>query len=308
MTTGLLALKGPAMPDSDAELFERRSSVMVRRGGVSHCEEAYDQRMFDTLLRMQRNHFWYRGRLRFLLAALRRELGGAERLRAIDLGGGCGGWIEHLHSLWSDPFEELALGDSSLRALNMASDVVGSYAGLYQVDLYDLGWDGRWDVVFLLDVLEHLEDDELAMRNATRALADGGLLLVTVPGLDFFWNYNDRLAGHKRRYSRRDLARLAGASGLRLTGARYFMFLLSPLLYLVRKVEPLLLGRSKLDGPAMIERSHRVPPAVLNRLLYWIFALETPWGLRQAFPWGTSLLGMFRKEPADDGRGPAASL
>lgn len=296
------------MSRSDAELFERRNGVMVRRGGVSHREEAYDQRMFDTLLRMQRSHFWYRGRLRFLLAALRRELGGAEGLRAIDLGGGCGGWIEHLHSLRNSPFEELALGDSSLRALSMASDVVGSYAELYQVDLYDLGWESRWDVIFLLDVIEHLEDDELAMRNAARALNDGGLLVVTVPGLEFFWNYNDRLAGHKRRYSKRDLARLAGSSGLRLKNARYFMFLLSPLLYLVRKVEPLLLGGSKLDGPEMIERSHRVPPAILNRMLYWVFAMETPWGLRMAFPWGTSLLGIFKREPAGDGRAPTASL
>jgi hypothetical protein len=44
-----------------------------------------------------------------------------------------------------------------------------------------------------------------------------------------------------------------------------------------------------------VARSHRVPPAALNALLAGVFAAETPLGHGLRFPWGTSILGVFRK-------------
>jgi hypothetical protein len=55
---------------------------------VTHRDEEYEQDGFALLHEMQERHFWYRGRHRFLLAALDRHLPkSAENLRAIDLGG-----------------------------------------------------------------------------------------------------------------------------------------------------------------------------------------------------------------------------
>ena len=72
-------------------------------GQVTHREEEYDSGWFEILLDMQARHFWYAGRHRFLLRAVRNQLkraGGGEvkkGLRAIDLGGGCGGWVRYLN-------------------------------------------------------------------------------------------------------------------------------------------------------------------------------------------------------------------
>ena len=118
---------------------------------------------------------------------------------------------------------------------------------------------------------------------------------MTTPALQWFWSYNDDMAHHLRRYAKRDFARLAGTAGLRLRQARYFMFFLSPLLWLSRLRHPPLARMSKAEINAMAQRTHRVPAAPVNGLLRLVFSLETPLGLRLPFPWGTSILGVFQK-------------
>src|SRR5262249_19286267 len=92
---------------------------------VTHRDEEYDQQGFETLLQMQQDHFWYRGRHRFLLEAVRRTLRFSHNalrrhLAAVDLGGGCGGWIAYLNQKALGVFGELALADSSRQALDLA--------------------------------------------------------------------------------------------------------------------------------------------------------------------------------------------
>lgn len=58
---------------------------------VQHRDEEYDEAGFEILCDMQERHFWYRGRHRFLLAAVNRYLPkSGQPLSAIDLGGGAG--------------------------------------------------------------------------------------------------------------------------------------------------------------------------------------------------------------------------
>ena len=266
---------------------------------VVHRDDEYDPGGFDLLKEMQGRHFWYRGRHRFLLAALKDQLahmplrsGGA---RAIDLGGGCGGWITYLQDRLPRAFSEVALSDSSLRALELAGVVVGQDVSRYQTDLLHLGWQNRWDVAFLLDVMEHIPNDLDALLQIERALTPGGLLFVATPALQSFWSYNDELAHHFRRYAKRDFSRLAEAAGLRLLCARYFMFFLSPLLWLSRRaINRRGLSREQLQVEANC--AHHVPAAPVNGLLKFIFELETPLGLKLPFPWGTSILGVFQKK------------
>ncbi len=209
-------------------------------------------------------------------------------------GGGVGGWVRYLADRRPDRFSPLALADSSEIALEMAGAVLPAGVERYQIDLMNLGWRERWDVAFLLDVIEHLPDDVWALREAAQALKPGGLLFVTTPALAQFWSYNDELAHHLRRYHRRDFAELAERSGLELCDARYFMFLLSPLYWLARCRGGFETMNDAQKG-ALLAKTHQVPIAPVNQALTAIFAAETPLGHWLRFPWGTSLLGVFRK-------------
>jgi 2-polyprenyl-3-methyl-5-hydroxy-6-metoxy-1,4-benzoquinol methylase len=266
---------------------------------VLHREDEYDSRAFSLIRDMQSRHFWYQGRHRFLLQALKlhlvKPLQMGNCLSAIDLGGGCGGWISWLKRQLPDQFKELALSDSSLRALEMASDVVGEDVARYQTDLLRLGWHDRWDTAFLLDVLEHIPGDTAVLFQIKQALKPGGLLFVTTPALTCFWSYNDEIAQHVRRYNKRDFMRLAERTGMRLLRVSYFMFFLSPLLWFSRLKRPDVANMEKDEILALLERTHRVPVRGVNALMKFVFDLETPLGLWAPFPWGTSILGVFQK-------------
>ena len=152
------------------------------------------------------------------------------------IGGGCGGWLTYLERHKRFPVAELAIADSSPDALEYAAGHLATHVGRYQVDLLDLPWTDRWDLAFLLDVIEHVPDHQEALRQVYRALAPGGLLFVTTPALKMFWSWNDEVARHLRRYSKTDYRHLAAETGFTLADVRYFMFFLSPLLWAARRV------------------------------------------------------------------------
>ena len=128
-----------------------------------------------------------------------------------------------------DRFTELAVSDSSLRALEMAGSVVGEDIVRYQTDLLRLGWRDRWDAAFLLDVLEHIPADAEVLLQIRQALKPGGLLFVTTPALKCFWSYNDEIAHHVRRYAKRDFSATGGSDRNALIACLIFHVLPQPI-------------------------------------------------------------------------------
>src|SRR6185312_16486006 len=60
----------------------------------------------------------------------------------------------------------------------------------------------RFDLVVMLDVLEHLEDDHAGLAAVLTRLAPGGFFLATVPAFPMLWSSHDVSHHHFRRYSR----------------------------------------------------------------------------------------------------------
>lgn len=272
-----------------------RSGIYRPSTPAAHRDEEYDQSGFNMLFQMQEKHFWYRGRHRFLLAAFDRHTRSQQApLSALDLGGGVGGWVRYLVDRRADRFQTLALADSSDTALTLAKNALPASAQRYQVDLMNLGWKNQWDCAFLLDVIEHLPDDTEAVRQAAQALKPGGYLFITTPALKQFWSYNDEVASHLRRYNRNDYRDLAARTGLEICDARYFMFFLSPL-YVLSRIRPGIAKMSHKEKKALAHKQHAIPAGPANTMLSAIFSAETPVGHWMSFPWGTSILGVFKK-------------
>jgi SAM-dependent methyltransferase len=267
---------------------------------VLHRDHEYDSRLLPLLQRMQQDHFWYRGRHRFLLEAVERRLrkakSPARSQSVVDLGGGCGGWLRYLLAKKAFTVADAALADSSSAALSMARECLPPQVELRQVDLMELPWSKRWDMTFLLDVLEHLPDQERVLEQIREALVPGGLLFVTVPALRGFWSWNDDVCRHLRRYRRRDFAELSSACGFRLLDARYFMFALSPLLLTSRFATKSWVKRqTEQQTLALVEKMHAIPHPIVNEMLTAAFCAETPLGHIVRFPWGTSLLAVLER-------------
>ena len=64
---------------------------------------------------------------------------------------------------------------------------------------------GYFDTVFALNVIEHIEDDSLAIANCKKLLKDGGRLVILVPAYQWLYNNFDRQLYHFRRYTRKTM-------------------------------------------------------------------------------------------------------
>ena len=81
---------------------------------------------------------------------------------------------------------------------------------------------GRFDTVVALNVVEHIDDHELAIRNAHRLLRSGGRLVILVPAYPWLYNPLDRELGHFRRYTKKSLERLLSGERLRVAEMGFF--------------------------------------------------------------------------------------
>jgi SAM-dependent methyltransferase len=103
-------------------------------------------------------------------------------------------------------------------------------AEFIQMDARKLPYEAEFDVLAAFDVIEHIAEDELVLRNFHRAIKPGGGCLITVPQHQWLWSPVDEAACHKRRYSARDLHAKVEATGFRILRSTSFVTLLLPLM------------------------------------------------------------------------------
>lgn len=77
------------------------------------------------------------------------------------------------------------------------------------------------DTVVCINVLEHVEDDIAALDNMFSILTDGGKLILLVPAFQFMYGTIDRLVGHYRRYSKREIETKLVTTGFYLKSISY---------------------------------------------------------------------------------------
>jgi len=231
-------------------------------------------------------HWWFRGRERILTSVLDRALrarpgcllaalgcGPAEGLRWLVPVVGAGGRIvgvdrDAIHARGGNGSVACVVG--AVEALPLAR--------------------GVFDVVVALDVLEHLDDDASALREATGLLRRNGLLVVTVPASPRLWGGQDIVNQHRRRYTRATLLATFARAGLPPPAVTYFNTLLWPAIASMR------LARRTL-GHADAARSDFEDnrPGLANDLLAGVFALERHLIGRVPLPFGVSLLAVTHR-------------
>ena len=95
-----------------------------------------------------------------------------------------------------------------------------------QADFEDI--DVSIDSVFALNVLEHIEDDLVAFNNIYNVLAPGGKLIILVPAYKFLFNCIDKVIGHYRRYTKKEIIAKVKQTEFSIVKLFYFNFAAIP--------------------------------------------------------------------------------
>ena len=239
-------------------------------------------------------HAWFAGRTRAIQTYLDAELGPrpaeTERL-VLDLGAGAGNMAHHLAH-----YGRVIGIDNNPRPLAVAAqralDVAQSLGD--QLPFAD----DSFDVVALLDTVEHIPDELGVFNECRRVLKPGGLLIVTVPAFMWLWSYNDEINAHQRRYTAAELQQKLQISGLRIRRISYNNFFLFPLIAALRLLRPYKpdLASPHLTGDATIYQVEMEPiPEPVNTVLHGVGWVEAVLLRRFRLPFGTSVLCIAEK-------------
>jgi SAM-dependent methyltransferase len=143
-----------------------------------------------------------------------------------------------------------------------------------------------YDLIALLDVLEHVPDDRGSLVAIKERLKPGGALLLTVPINPWMWSAHDVAHHHHRRYRKHEIRTLAQDVGYEIELLSPFNSLLFPPIAAVRFV-------GKLTGKD--DSDDAMPASPVNRALDLIFGLERGLIGRVPMPFGVSLVAVLRR-------------
>jgi SAM-dependent methyltransferase len=181
-----------------------------------------------------RRHPWELARARFFARVVGKAGGLSTARRVLDVGAGDGFLARALLQQMS-PGGQVVCVDTHYSDQDLRRFGDPPVAGLSFTRVRPAG---AFDLVLLLDVVEHIEDDRGFLAEiVSQSLAPAGMVLVSVPAWQFLYSQHDVELKHFRRYSPGQCRRLLEGSGLRIlrSGGLFHSLLLPRLIQRLRE-------------------------------------------------------------------------
>ena len=242
-----------------------------------------ENEIFQKMLKLESSHWWFVARRKIIQRAIN-NLDLPRNIRILDAGCGNGDNLSLLST-----FGDLVAFEKNEYALKTAkSKKIGE---IYKAELPDKlpnTIKTNFDLIVLLDVLEHIDDDSKSLTTVRKLMNNKGIILITVPAFQWLWSEHDVIHHHKRRYSKSELREKLDSSGFRIKYISYFNTLLFPFA-LVERIGQKIFSPS---NPEILE----LPNNKINFLLEKIFSLETIFMNKISLPFGLSLVAIAEKK------------
>jgi len=231
---------------------------------------------------VEETHWWFVGR-RHLFGRETAGLGLSREASILDVGTSTGTNLRMLAELGYHRVVGLDLNDEAIRFC--AEKGLGA---VRRGDVCDLPFeDASLDLVLATDIIEHVEDDKIALSEIARVLAPGGRTVITVPAFQSLWGLQDEVSHHKRRYRLPVLRNAIKSAGLHPVRCFYFNYLLFVPIWLARQI--LRVFNIKISSESQVNTR------LLNRLLSRVFELDVRTARWLAPPFGVSIFLLAEK-------------
>ncbi len=250
-----------------------------------------DKNYYKKYYTLEREHWWFSARAEILMSHIRRVFANRTDLTILNVGAATGyssELLEQFGTVTSIEFDE--------DCYEFTRDVVK--IPIQQGSILDLDFpDNTFDLVCAFDVIEHVEDDRMAVSEMRRVAKSGGVMLVSVPAFMFLWSEHDVVNHHLRRYTSKILRGLFSAYDVPIFHSYFNFWLFFPIAG-IRTIMRLF-TKKHLAKPedAQSDFDNFKSGGLVNMLLKNIFFSENLF-LKQFIPLpvGISILSSWRKK------------
>ena len=241
-----------------------------------------EKKLFDEMYELETQHWWFVAR-RKIIEKIIKSLNLKPDALILDTGCGNGDNLELLGKYGEVvAIEKNEDAMSRAKSRQVGAVFKGDLPGNIPLEVHQ-----NYDLIVMLDVLEHIEEDTKSLSELKKWLDEDGKLLITVPAYQFLWSQHDELHQHKRRYTINTLKIGLQKSGWKIKYISYFNFFLFPLALIIRSVQKLF--------PPSADAALKPPNKVLNYMFERIFSFEASVLGNFSFPFGLSIIVLATK-------------
>jgi ubiquinone/menaquinone biosynthesis C-methylase UbiE len=231
----------------------------------------------------EEDHWWFIGtraiildRIKLLMDIIRKSKK-LDNVKILDIGCGTGNIISLLRNK-----AEVYGVDYSAEAVRIAKNRKLNNIYLSNAEYLPFG-NKNFDLVLMLDLLEHVPDDKIVLNEAHRVLKSGGFIIITVPANK---NLYDIALSHYRRYSKNELINLIDPNKFNIDKISFYDTILYPFIYLYRMINK---RRKKFESD--LKRTN----FMLNKIFIYILNFEKLLLRKFYLGYGLSLLLILKK-------------
>lgn len=193
--------------------------------------QGFNKECFKNLYKDEGTSFWFNSRNKLIIWITKKYFYNFSNF--LEIGCGTGYVLRGIKRVF--PNRNYLGSELFLEGLNYAKKRLPD-VDFFQLDATNLNMPNKFDIIGAFDVLEHIEKDELILKNMYISVKRGGGIILTVPQHQFLWSQTDVIACHVRRYSKKDLINKIRNSGFNVVYVSSFVSLLMPFMIVSRKI------------------------------------------------------------------------
>lgn len=239
--------------------------------------------VYHTNYKVENEYFWFLARNEIFSKVIKNVTDLKDGDNVVDIGCGTGGFASVLNKRFNVAcldMEQLALDYCKKRGLEDLT--LGTTK-----DLINSG--RKFKAAFMMDVIEHIEDDQDVVNDVYEIIEPGGWFIAAVPAYQWLWSEHDEVHMHYRRYKKSNFKKLFKNAGFEIRFDSYINSFLFPPVVLKRFLDKIMGVKKKKDEPV------DEVPEFLNKIFLKIFSSESTLLPAFKFPFGLSILLVAQK-------------
>lgn len=240
---------------------------------------------------LERTHWWFVARMQIIEDIIKHKVINSEPIKILNIGTATGAGTEMMQQFGEVTSVEYDVDCCTFLNSDLKINTINA-------SITDLPFnENEFDLVCAFDVIEHVNDHQLAANEMKRVCKPNGFVFVTVPAYQFLWSEHDVINQHCRRYKGKELANLFTPLNLSIVKQSYFNFwFFLPIAAIRIILWPF--QRNKLNqNPQQEAKSdfEKMNNGIVNKICYTIFISEKYLLRIFNFPFGVSNLLLLKK-------------